>query len=294
MPDRKSAIPDTPGPALGKNPLVSRLIDLALLEDIGPGDVTTDAVVPPEARGRGVIFAKETLVVAGLDVAREVFFRMDPDIVFTPVCRDGDRLLPHVPLAELSGGLRGLLTGERVALNFLQRLCGVATHARALVERLSGTEAQLVDTRKTTPGWRALEKYAVRTGGAGNHRMGLYDAVLIKDNHIAACGSLTLAVERAKKAAPFTLKIEVECETLAQVEEALAAGAGIIMLDNMDDSAVAEAARRIADRALVEVSGRVGPERLKTLAELGVNVVSMGALTYGATAVDISMELFKD
>ncbi|MFP4476953.1 MAG: carboxylating nicotinate-nucleotide diphosphorylase [Desulfatibacillaceae bacterium] len=279
-------------PEFSSNGLVQRLVDLALDEDIGTGDVTTRTVIPENARGRAVILAKEPLVVAGLDMARMVFKRVGPEVAFTAVARDGDHVLDMVPLVELSGSLRQLLIGERTALNFLQRMSGVATHVRAYVEALGDSGVRLVDTRKTTPGWRLLEKYAVRVGGAGNHRMGLFDAVLIKDNHIAVCGGITEAVRRARAGAPFMHRVEVECENMAQVAEAVEAGADVVMLDNMDNDAIAGAVREIAGRAMVEVSGRITRERLAKLAGLGVDVVSSGALTYAATAVDISMDVY--
>jgi nicotinate-nucleotide pyrophosphorylase (carboxylating) len=272
---------------------VERLIDLALEEDIGSGDITTAHLVTPEARGRGMIVAKEELVIAGLDVARRVLQRLDPEIVFQAHFSDGDLVPKNTIAVNLQGRLAALLTAERTALNFLQRLSGVATHVRTYVSRLGRTEVRLVDTRKTIPGWRVLEKYAVRVGGAANHRMGLYDGVLIKDNHIAACGGIKPAVERIRTCISHLTKIEVETATLDEVDEALAAGADIIMLDNMDLPAIRRAVALIDGRALVEVSGGVTAEDLKDLAAAGVDLISSGALTHSARAVDLSMKIDK-
>ncbi len=211
-----------------------KLIDLALEEDIGAGDVTTENLVSPEAGGSGQIVAKESLVLAGLGVARKVFERLDPDIAWQPHRSDGDAVDAGSTVLTVSGKLQALLKAERVALNFLQRLSGVATLVRTYTAKVPGGGARLVDTRKTTPGWRALEKYAVRVGGAGNHRMGLYDGVLIKDNHIAACGGVAAAVARIRGRISHLMKIEIEVATLEQFREALAAGVEVIRLDNME------------------------------------------------------------
>jgi nicotinate-nucleotide pyrophosphorylase (carboxylating) len=270
---------------------VRRLVDLALEEDIGSGDITTDALVAPEARASAVIVAKEPLVVAGLDLARYIFQLLDPDLRFEPTLSDGDSAAKGRHVVVLNGRQTALLTAERTALNFLQRLSGIATQARAYSERLGKSATRLVDTRKTTPGWRVLEKYAVRVGGAANHRMGLFDGVLIKDNHIAACGGITAAVTRIRSTVSHLTKIEVEAATLDQVREALAVGAEVIMLDNMDLPAIQAATALIAGRALVEVSGGVTAENLKALAAAGVDLISVGALTHSARAVDLSMNI---
>lgn len=270
---------------------VDRLIDLALEEDIGSGDITTDHLVAPDARGRAAIMAKEELVAAGLTVARRVFERLDPGIVFEPRFSDGDLVPRKAVVVNLQGRLSALLTAERTALNFLQRLSGIATHVRTHVNLLGRAEVRLVDTRKTTPGWRVLEKYAVRAGGAANHRMGLYDGVLIKDNHIAACGGIKAAVERIRARISHLSKIEVETASDDEVREALAARADIIMLDNMDLPAIRRAVALIDGRALVEVSGGVTAKDLKDLAGAGVDLISSGALTHSARAVDISMKI---
>ena len=270
---------------------IDDLIDLALKEDIGPGDITTDNLVAPDTQGRGTILAKQDLVIAGLAVAESVFKKLDPGIEFTALYSDGDRIAAGSDVVRLAGTLSALLKGERTALNFLQRLSGIATQARAYVEEVADAAAKLVDTRKTTPGWRVLEKYAVRIGGARNHRMGLYDGVLIKDNHIAVCGGIAQAVEKARRAISHLVKIEVEAASLEEVEAALTAGADIIMLDNMDLGQIEEAVRLIDKRALVEISGGVTRKRLKELARTGVDLISIGALTHSAIAVDLSMNI---
>jgi nicotinate-nucleotide pyrophosphorylase (carboxylating) len=270
---------------------VDRLIDLALEEDIGSGDITTAHLVDTDTPGRATIVAKEELVIAGLAMARRVLERLDAGIDFQAHFSDGDVVPKLSIVADLQGRLAALLTAERTALNFLQRLSGVATHVRAYVHRMGHTQVRLVDTRKTTPGWRVLEKYAVRVGGAANHRMGLYDGVLIKDNHIAACGGIKPAVERIRSRISHLTKIEVETATLDEVNEALAAGADIIMLDNMDLPAIRRAVALIDGRALVEVSGGVTDKDLKDLAAAGVDLISSGALTHSARAVDISMKI---
>lgn len=267
-----------------------RLIDLALEEDIGPGDITTDAIVAEDAMGvGGVITKEEGIVVAGLFMARLVFERLDPEAVFSPKVEDGEKLPKGALLFEVGGKMRALLTGERTALNFLQRLCGIATHVRNFCDELGNEPVSLVDTRKTTPGWRSLEKYAVHVGGAKNHRMGLYDGVLIKENHIAAAGGIAKAVAAVRKRTSHFIRIEVETESLKEVDEALEAKADIILLDNMDLPMIREAVQRIDGRALVEVSGGVTRERLKALADAGVNIISAGALTHQAKSVDLSM-----
>lgn len=272
-------------------PAVDRLIEMALQEDIGPGDITTDQTVPSEAAGRAVIVAKEDLVIAGLAVARRVFERLDAGIRFDNHCEDGQKIAKGFTAVSLSGRIAPLLTGERTALNFLQRLSGIATHAHDYVTMLQGYAVKLLDTRKTTPGWRELEKYAVRTGGATNHRMGLYDAVLIKDNHIASAGGISAAVQRIKAHAAADMTIEVETTDLEEVREALQAGAHIIMLDNMDLDGIRAAVTLVAGKAKLEVSGGVTSEHLCALAATGVDYISSGALTHSARAVDLSMKI---
>lgn len=270
---------------------IKDLIDLALAEDIGTGDITTDAVVSATSIGRGKIVAKEGMILAGLDVARQVFLRLDPTTRVRTTSDDGDRASAGQTVMEIEGRLAVLLQGERTALNFLQRLSGMATHVRRFVDILGDRPVRLVDTRKTMPGWRILEKYAVRVGGAHNHRVGLYDGVLIKDNHIAACGGITAAVERVRRRVSHLVRIEVETTNMDQVEEALAAGAEVIMLDNMDLAAIEKAVNAIAGRAQVEVSGNVTAKTLTQLADTGVDIISVGALTHQATSVDLSMRI---
>ena len=270
---------------------LDRLIDLALREDIATGDITTSTLIAPDSCGRAEIVAKAPLMVAGLMVARRVFQRLDPELQIREVASEGQSVSPGDILMRLDGRMASLLTAERTALNFLQRLSGIATHVRRFAAAMQGHRTRLVDTRKTTPGWRALEKYAVRIGGAFNHRFNLSDGILIKDNHIAACGGVAEAVARARQRAPHSLKIEVEVESLAEVEAALQAGADIVMLDNMTPEQIRSAVTLIAGRALVEISGGVQRENLPALAACGADVISAGALTHSAPAVDISMRI---
>lgn len=270
---------------------IDRIIEHALLEDIHTGDITTSAVVPDRRHARATLVAKEELVLAGIEVARRVFELLDNTITFTPRYRDGERVPKGSVMAELDGDASLLLQGERVALNLLQRMCGTATLTSLYVRAVGCTKARIVDTRKTTPGLRVLEKYAVRVGGGINHRTGLYDGVLIKENHIAAAGGVTEAIRRARAYIPHTLKIEIETETIAQVEEALAAGAEIIMLDNMDIDTMKQAVALVAGRALLEASGGVNLDTVAEIAATGVDIISVGALTHSARAMDISMLL---
>jgi nicotinate-nucleotide pyrophosphorylase (carboxylating) len=272
-------------------PQVDRLIELALEEDIGRGDVTTQALIPPDKKGAAQIRAKEKLVVAGLPVAARVFMKLDKEVHFLPMVEEGQEVEAGQALAQLRGPVASILTGERVALNFLMRLSGIATYTRKVVAAVKDFPVAVVDTRKTTPGWRVLEKYAVKVGGAQNHRFGLFDGVLIKNNHLTAVGSITEAVRRAKEKTPQLLKIEVEVADLKGLEEALAAGADIIMLDNFDEATLAEAVKLTQGRSLLEASGGMTMERLPKVAATGVNYISMGALTHSAPAVDIHLRL---
>ncbi len=272
--------------------MIDRLIEQALLEDIHTGDITTLAVVPGLRPASARLIAKENLVVAGLATAARVFNILDPKIRFKECLSDGGKATPGTILAKVHGEAAQLLMGERVALNLLQRMCGIATLTTSFVEAVAGTKARIVDTRKTTPGLRQLEKYAVRVGGGINHRTGLYDGVLIKENHIAAAGGITEAISRARAYIPHTLKIEIETETLTQVDEALASGADIIMLDNMSIDEMRAAVFTIGGRALVEASGGVNLERVRAIAETGVDIISVGALTHSPRAMDISMLLY--
>ncbi len=268
-----------------------KLIRLALEEDIGAGDVTTDALIEPDHVSTAAIFAKESLVLAGLQVAQEVFTTLDPAMGFDTTFQDGDQVETGDEILKIHGKLQALLTGERTALNFLQRLSGVATITRKYVDRVAGSNVRLTDTRKTIPGWRRLEKYAVKIGGGHNHRFGLYDGILIKDNHIVACGGISEAVARVRNNRPQLLPIEVEVSDLNQVKEALGSGVDIIMLDNMDLNDIKSAVNFVDGRALVEVSGGVTLETLAEIANTGVDIISIGALTHSARAVDISMRV---
>ena len=268
------------------------LIDLALAEDIGSGDVTTLSTVPAATTATGVMTAKSPGVISGLEAAAYALWRVDPRIEFTPKVRDGDAVAVGDVVAELSGPARSILTGERTALNLLQRLSGVATITAQFVAEIAGTGATIVDTRKTTPGLRQLEKAAVRHGGGHNHRFGLNDGVLIKDNHLAAVGGadrVTKAIAAARALAPHTVRVEVEVTTIAEVEEAVAAGADIIMFDNMSNVMMSEAVRIVAKRAITEASGGVRLDTVRKIAETGVDLISVGALTHSAPSVDISL-----
>jgi len=269
---------------------INKLIERALSEDLGSGDVTSEATILPASVSNAMMLAKQDLVLAGIDVAREVFRQLDSGIQFTALNKDGDYINAGSEIAKLSGNTRALLVGERVALNLLQHLSGIATLTRRYVEKVAGFRAQVLDTRKTLPGLRAIEKYAVVMGGGKNHRMGLYDMVLIKDNHIKAAGSITTAVERVKGKSG-ELKIEVETKTLAEVREALATGVDIIMLDNMPIDMMREAVVLIAGRMLVEASGNVTLDTIRAIAETGVDYISSGSLTHSAPAADISMKI---
>ena len=260
-----------------------------LREDLGQGDLTSLLVVPEDIEGEAVILAKEGGVLAGLWVAERVFALADPRTAFAPLVAEGARVAEGTEVARVRGPLRGILAGERLALNLLQRLSGIATLTRAYVEALAGTKAQILDTRKTTPGLRALEKYAVRVGGGRNHRYGLFDGILIKENHVRAAGGVGEAVRRAKARAPHYLKVEVEVRDLAELEEALEAGADLILLDNFPLEALREAVRRVGGRVPLEASGNMTLERAKAAAEAGVDYVSVGALTHSAKALDVSL-----
>jgi len=270
---------------------VERLIDLALEEDLGLGDATSEATIPADARGRGHFLSKDDLVLAGTAVAVRVFERLGASCRFDRP--DGARARRGERLGEAQGPMRALLAAERTALNFLQRLSGVATATRRAADALAsaGGRTRLLDTRKTTPGWRRLEKEAVRAGGGVNHRFSLGDGILVKDNHVAACGGVGEAVRRARARGNALLRVEVEVVDLPGLEEAIAAGADIVLLDNMDEAAMAEAVRRAAGRVLLEASGNMTLERLPRVAATGVDFVSMGALTHSARAADISFEV---
>ena len=261
----------------------------ALAEDIGPGDATTNSIVPAEASMRGQIIAKQDGVIAGLDVAQAVYEMVDKDVDFQPQVDEGARVTNRQVLALVSGRTRSLLTAERTALNFLGRISGIATLTRSFVDAVAGTQAIILDTRKTAPGLRLVDKLAVRRGGGQNHRIGLYDMVLIKDNHIDYSGSITLAVQRARSGAPG-LEIEVEARTLDDVREALTIGVERILLDNMTPESMAEAVRLTAGRAKLEASGNVTLETARKIAGTGVDYISVGALTHSAKVFDVSFD----
>jgi nicotinate-nucleotide pyrophosphorylase (carboxylating) len=273
------------------SPRTEHLIDLALEEDAGLGDVTSRAIFSAAHRSRAFIGAKQELVVCGLEVAARVFTRVDPRLRVTLAAQDGELVRRGRRVLQIEGPTASLLTAERTALNFLQRLSGIATNARAYAEAVADTGVRIVDTRKTTPGWRELEKHAVRCGGCFNHRASLGEHVLIKDNHIAAAGSIARAVKRARAAAPHLAKIAVEAATLAEVRQAVRAGAEAILLDNMTPPLIHEAVALINGAAVVEVSGGVRLETLRDFALPGVDVISIGALTHSATAVDLSLTI---
>jgi nicotinate-nucleotide pyrophosphorylase (carboxylating) len=269
--------------------LYREIVRRALAEDLGWGDVTTEAIVPPELRAKGVILAKSPCVLAGLDVAAEVFLQLDPGCAFDRRKKDGDCCEPGDVVVEVRGAAAPMLTAERTALNFLQRLSGIATLTRRFVDAAGG-RIIVLDTRKTTPTLRALEKYAVRAGSGTNHRAGLDDGILIKDNHIRLAGGVAVALQRMKDDDP-EMPIEIEAQSLEQVNEALAAGVDVLLVDNLPIDVIREAVRRAQGRAKVEISGGVTLERLPELATTGANYVSVGALTHSAPAVDLSFEL---
>lgn len=262
----------------------------ALREDISSEDVTTNAVMKQSVPGEVELICKQDGVIAGLGVFCRVFTLLDASTVFTALCKDGDRVTKGQLLGTLRGDIRVLLSGERTALNYLQRMSGIATYTRSVVDLLAGSNMKLLDTRKTTPNMRIFEKYAVTVGGGNNHRYNLSDGVLLKDNHIGAAGSITKAVQMAREYAPFVRKIEVETETLDMVKEALEAGADIIMLDNMSHDMMKEAVKLIGGRAQTECSGNVTRERVEALKDIGVDFISSGALTHSAPILDLSLK----
>lgn len=275
---------------LFNNPQVEQIITLALNEDIGTGDITTLSTIPADKTALGRFVAKEDMILCGIDLAAHIFARVDPSIELKANFKDGDAVKKGDVIATVSGNAQNVLTGERTALNFMQRLTGIATRTHASVAEVAGTNAKITDTRKTTPGLRVLEKYAVRVGGGTNHRFNLADGVLIKDNHIAVSGGIQNAVKNARAVIPHTLKIEVEVETKEQLAEALDAGADIIMLDNMSYDLMRECVGLVAGRALVEASGNMGEKNLREVAETGVDIISIGALTHTVKAADISLK----
>jgi nicotinate-nucleotide pyrophosphorylase (carboxylating) len=271
--------------------MIEPLVRVALLEDLGRrGDITTDAIVPAEARARTVLVARQPGRIAGLDLALLAFRLIDATIEVDVERPDGSRLSPGDTIASVTGPARGILTAERVALNFACHLSGIATATASIVEAVHGTRAHIVCTRKTIPGLRAVQKYAVRVGGGANHRFGLDDAVLIKDNHIAAAGSIRSAIERVRTAVGHMVKVEVEVDTLAQLEEVLAVGVDAVLLDNMDTEKLRRAVAMVGGRALTEASGRITPATAPAVAATGVDLISIGWLTHSTTALDIGLD----
>lgn len=269
---------------------LDRIILNALDEDVGTGDITTESTIPEDRVAHGLYKAKESGVLCGIGVAERVFELIDPAIEFTALKKDGDRIEKGEIIAEVRGKATNVLTGERTGLNLMQRMSGIATRTAEAVKQVEGTQAKICDTRKTTPGLRVIEKYAVKVGGGTNHRFNLADGILIKDNHIVAAGSITAAVKAARANAPHTLKIEVEVETFEELDEALEAGADIIMLDNMNCEDMTKAVQIVAGRALTEASGNMGDRNLSEVAACGVDLISIGALTHSVRALDISLK----
>ena len=279
--------------SIKENILVDKIIEQALLEDIGTGDITTESIIPSNLKAKGIIKTSDEGVVAGLDIARLVFQKLDSDNTFQEKIIDGTKITQGKLLAEITGSARTILKGERVALNFLQRMSGIATITSKFCQEVKDFPVRIVDTRKTTPGLRILEKYAVRMGGGHNHRFGLYDAVLIKDNHIAAAGGIKSAVNSVRKQISHTVKIEVEVENLSQLQEALEMRVDVIMLDNMNLNVMKKAVKTAKGKVLLEASGRVTLENVKEIAQTGVDLISIGALTHSVKSLDISMEISK-
>jgi nicotinate-nucleotide pyrophosphorylase (carboxylating) len=276
-------------------PSIRSTVEGALAEDLGAGDITTDSLIPPDIRGLATVVAKVPGVIAGLGVALEVFRQVDPSVETRVLMADGSEVAPGDVVAEVEGSIGGILKGERVALNFLQRLSGIATETSRYVKAVGGTKARILDTRKTVPGLRELEKYAVRVGGGRNHRYNLADGILIKDNHIAALRAreLTLAaiIRRARENAPHTLRIEVEVETVDEAREALEARADAILLDNMSLQEMRQVVTLVKGRCLLEASGGINLETVRAVAETGVDLISVGALTHSVRALDISLDM---
>ncbi len=270
---------------------IRHIVDYALNEDIGNGDITTNSLIPIDLKAKATMIAKSDGVIAGLEVAEYVFRTLDPDILWKTFVNDGDNVAKGTTILEITGSFRALLTGERLALNFLQRMSGIATMTANCLNTLKGYQTKILDTRKTVPGLRLLDKYAVLKGGGTNHRIGLYDMVLIKDNHIKVAGGITKAVAQIKKNIPANIQIEVETTTLDEVAEALSAGADIIMLDNMTTQTMAQSVILINGRAKVEASGNMTIDRLREVAATGVDFISIGALTHSVVALDISMNI---
>lgn len=274
-----------------EHPLVKKIIRLSLIEDIGPGDITTSLLVEQDFQVQAKLIAKEQFLLAGISIFKQVFRELSSSVSFEEFFQDGDLVEKDAIICKINGSISVILKAERTALNFLQRMSGIATMTKRFVDEVSHTKVRILDTRKTSPGMRILDKYAVRIGGGYNHRLGLFDGILIKDNHIAAVGSIKKAIELAKKQAPHTLKIEVEVENIEQLVEAIEAGADIVLLDNMEFEQIREAVRLAKGKVLIEVSGGVRLENVRRIAELGVDFISIGALTHSVKGVDISLEI---
>ncbi|HWI65884.1 MAG TPA: carboxylating nicotinate-nucleotide diphosphorylase [Symbiobacteriaceae bacterium] len=274
------------------NPIaIDEIVRRALLEDVGPGDITTEATVPADKLCTAVIIVKEEGVLCGQPVAQAVFRALDPSLTYEVLVAEGSRVTPGTEVARITGNARSVLTAERVALNFLQRMSGIASVTRRLADSIKYYHARLVETRKTTPGLRILEKYAVRVGGGLNHRYGLHDAILIKDNHIVVSGGVRQAIIAARKVCSHTSRVEVEVDTLEQLQEALDAGADIILLDNMDPDTMRRAVEMTAGKAVLEASGGITAANLEEVARTGVDIISMGALTHSVKSLDISLDI---
>ncbi|MDG2048616.1 MAG: carboxylating nicotinate-nucleotide diphosphorylase [Myxococcota bacterium] len=267
------------------------LLDLALAEDIGPGDITTQIVIGPESKGRARIEARQDLVICGLFVAEEVFRQVDAHLQINPVHREGERVAAGEALGFVEGSMRSILAAERTALNFLGRLSGISTLTSQFRDAVSETSCQIVDTRKTLPGWRVLDKFAVLAGGGINHRFALFDGILLKDNHVAAAGGVREAMNRARTRAPAGLRIQIEVESLQEAEDACAAGADFLLLDNCTPEAVARIVEQLGPDILLEASGGISLENVRAFAEAGVHRISIGALTHSAAAVDVALEV---
>ena len=275
-----------------ENIQVDKIIEQALIEDIGTGDITTESIIPYDLKAKGIIKVKEEGIIAGLGIAELVFKKLNPEITFQAKIKDGIKVSLGEILAEITGPAQTILKGERIALNFLQKMSGITTTTYQFCQEVKDFPVRITDTRKTTPGLRILEKYAVRIGGGYNHRFGLYDAVLIKDNHLAIAGGVKAAISSVRKRISHTMKIEVEVENLSQLQEALEMQADIIMLDNMDLDIMRKAVKMAKNKALIEASGGITLEKVKEIAQTGVDLISVGALTHSVKSLDINMEIF--
>ncbi|NCO24523.1 MAG: nicotinate-nucleotide diphosphorylase (carboxylating) [Candidatus Infernicultor aquiphilus] len=275
-----------------ENIQVDKIIEQALIEDIGTGDITTESIIPYDLKAKGIIKVKEEGIIAGLGIAELVFKKLNPEITFQAKIKDGIKVSLGEILAEITGPAQTILKGERIALNFLQKMSGITTTTYQFCQEVKDFPVRITDTRKTTPGLRILEKYAVRIGGGYNHRFGLYDAVLIKDNHLAIAGGVKAAISSVRKRISHTMKIEVEVENLSQLQEALEMQADIIMLDNMDLDIMRKAVKMAKNKALIEASGGITLEKAKEIAQTGVDLISVGALTHSVKSLDINMEIF--